>query len=412
MKKLLSDLGSVSAIIGAQWGDEGKGKATDILGQHFDVIARACGGANAGHTIVVGGKKHVFRLLPSGCLHEGKPVVLGSGMVIHLPTLAEEVGILKDAGITILERLLISPGAHIVFDYHKAIDAAMEESRKAGGIGTTKKGIGPAYMDKAARSGIRMEQLLKGEMKALITERAEAAKKMYGISVDIAAEVKAAEAGAAMFGPCIAGPMPLILKKFLSDRKTILIEGAQATLLDLDHGTYPYVTSSFTTAAGAMQGLGLPPHALTSCIGVIKAYCTRVGSGDFLTEDAGEAGNRLRERGGEYGSVTGRPRRCGWMHIPDLVYSAAINGFTCFNLTKLDVLDEEDEIPVGIGVKPDGTADFRRLKGWKSSTAGIREWKKLPKAAQEYIETIEKLTGIPVRLIGTGRAREDMIIRS
>lgn len=409
MKKLLKELGQVTAIIGAQWGDEGKGKMTDILGAHFDVIARACGGANAGHTIVVGGKKHVFRLLPSGCLHEGKPVVLGSGMVIHLPTLLEEIGILKAAGIEILDRLIISPAAHIVFDFHKAIDAAMEEKRE-NGIGTTKKGIGPAYMDKAARCGIRMERL-NDDLKAELIVRAKDVKEKYGVTVNIDLEIKNLTEARKMLLPCVATSIPELMHGFLTQKKTILIEGAQATLLDLDHGTYPYVTSSFTTAAGALQGLGMPPNSLASCIGVIKAYCTRVGSGDFLTEDAGEVGNRLRERGGEFGSVTGRPRRCGWLYVPDVVFAGYINGFSCFNLTKLDVLDTEEEIPVGTGRDPSGTVQYRIMKGWKTSTKGIREWKKLPKEAREYVEFIEKSAGIPIRLIGTGQAREDMIVR-
>lgn len=409
MKKLLKELGQVTAIIGAQWGDEGKGKMTDILGAHFDVIARACGGANAGHTIVVGGKKHVFRLLPSGCLHEGKPVVLGSGMVIHLPTLLEEIGILKAAGIEILDRLLISPAAHIVFDFHKAIDAAMEEKRE-NGIGTTKKGIGPAYMDKAARSGIRMERL-NDDLRAELTSRAKDVKEKYGVIIDVDAEIKNMTEARKMLLPCVITSLPELMHDFLSQKKTILIEGAQATLLDLDHGTYPYVTSSFTTAAGALQGLAMPPRSLSSCIGVIKAYCTRVGSGDFLTEDSGEVGNRLRERGGEFGSVTGRPRRCGWLHIPDVMFAGYINGFSCFNLTKLDVLDTEEEIPVGTGRDPSGAVQYRVMKGWKTSTQGIREWKKLPKEAREYVEFIEKSSGVPIRLIGTGQAREDMIVR-
>lgn len=410
MKQLLSDLGNVTAIIGAQWGDEGKGKMTDILGAHFDIIARACGGANAGHTIVVAGKKHVFRLLPSGCLHEGKPVVLGSGMVIHLPTLLEEIDILKDAGINLVDRLFISSAAHIVFEYHKAIDASLEAKRSQG-IGTTKKGIGPAYMDKAARTGIRIGDLVTGNMKALLTERAVSVQEMFGITVDVDAELEAVENAKKRLSTCIAGSSVELLRDFLSRKKTVLIEGAQATLLDLDHGTYPFVTSSNTTAAGALQGLGLPPNALSSCIGVIKAYCTRVGSGDFLTEDAGETGDRLRERGGEYGSVTGRPRRCGWLHIPDITYAAFINGFTAFNLTKLDVLDTEKVIPVGVGIGADGKAEYKEMKGWETSTAGICEWSKLPKEAQEYVLMIEKAAGIPVRMIGTGQAREDMIIR-
>ncbi len=409
MKKLLKDLGSVTAIIGAQWGDEGKGKVTDILGAEFDVIARACGGANAGHTIVVGGKKHVFHLLPAGCLHEGKPVVLGSGMVIHLPTLLEEIKTLKDAGIDLIPRLLISPAAHVLFDFHKAIDGAMEEQRSSA-VGTTKRGIGPAYMDKAARTGIRVGDIF-GNITPALEERARLAKAMYGVTVDLTLELGNIAKAKDALRSCVVGSQTELMRGFVTEKKSILIEGAQATLLDLDHGTYPYVTSSFTTAAGALQGLGLPPKILASCIGVAKAYCTRVGGGGFATEDEGERGERLRKRGGEYGSTTGRPRRCGWLHVPDLVNAAFINGFTCFNLTKLDVLDEEDTIPVGTGMNADGSVQYTQLKGWKTSTAGIREWNKLPKAAQEYVLFIEKATGVPVRLIGTGQPREDMIVR-
>ncbi len=409
MKSLLKDLGPVSAIIGAQWGDEGKGKVTDILGGEFDVIARACGGANAGHTIVVGGKKHVFHLLPAGCLHEGKPVVLGSGMVIHLPTLLEEIQTLKEAGIDLVNRLLISPAAHILFDFHKAIDGAQEEMRTQG-IGTTKRGIGPAYMDKAARTGIRMERL-NDDLKAEFTDRSKHIETAYGVKIDIDLELKNLADARKMLLPCVMPSLPELMQHFYEEKKTILIEGAQATLLDLDHGTYPYVTSSFTTSAGALQGLGLAPNVLKSCIGVAKAYCTRVGAGDFATEDTGERGDRLRERGGEFGSTTGRPRRCGWIYLPDIRDGAWINGFSCLNLTKLDVLDEEDEIPVGIRKDPTGTIEYRVMKGWKSSTKGIRDWKNLPKEAREFVEFIETFSGVPVKLIGTGQAREDIVVR-
>lgn len=409
MQSLLQKLGSVSAIIGAQWGDEGKGKVTDILGEHFDVIARACGGANAGHTIVVNGKKHVFRLLPAGCLHEGKPVVLGSGMVIHLPTLLEELATLKASGIDLVPRLMISAGAHIVFDFHKQIDAVQEERREHG-IGTTKKGIGPAYADKASRTGIRMERL--GEnLRAELEVRAKEVQHVYGMTVNIETELQNLKEAYEVIGKTIVKDTPLVLQEFMNDNKKILIEGAQATLLDLDYGTYPFVTSSYTTLAGALQGLGIAPNKLTSCIGIAKAYCTRVGSGHFPAEDSGERGDRLRARGGEYGSVTGRPRRCGWLSIPDLVYSSCINGFTCINLTKLDVLDEEDSIPVLTGVRENGEPAFVTMKGWKTPTVGIREYAQLPKEARTYIEFIEKSVKIPVSLIGTGQQREDIIVR-
>ncbi len=409
--EFLSSLGQVTAVIGAQWGDEGKGKAVDILAGHFDVVARACGGANAGHTIVVGGKKHVFRLLPSGCLHENVQVYLGSGMVIHLPTLIEEVDLLKSAGIEILPRLHIAENAHIVFEFHKAIDGALEEKRGKNAIGTTKRGIGPAYADKASRSGLRMEILRWpiGKIKEVLTERSPLIKQMYGVTVDVDRECGEIAKAQKLFTALLAGGD--LLHSWIAAKKKILIEGAQATLLDLDHGTYPYVTSSQTTAAGALQGLGLPPKCLSSCIGVAKAYCTRVGAGDFLTEADEAASTRLRERGGEYGSVTKRPRRCGWLSIPDLQFSARINGFDCWNITKLDVLDTEDVIPVGTDVDASGTVTWEKMPGWKTSTVGITDFKKLPAQAQDFILFIEKKTGIPVRLIGTGQGRDGMIVR-
>jgi adenylosuccinate synthase len=409
MKSLLKSLGPVTAIIGAQWGDEGKGKITDILAEHFDIIARACGGANAGHTIVVGGKKHVFHLLPAGSLHPGKPVVLGSGMVIHLPTLLEEIETLEQAGIEIIDRLLISPAAHILFEYHKDIDGAMEE-RRTKGIGTTRRGIGPAYMDKAARTGFRMERLCD-DLKAELTERARELKSMYGVTVDIDAEISSLTRAKEKLRFTVVPSLTALMRDFLERKKRILIEGAQATLLDIDHGTYPYVTSSSTTAAGALQGLSLPPSVLRSCIGVAKAYCTRVGSGEFPTEETGPRGERLRNRGGEYGATTGRPRRCGWLHLPDLKFSAFVNGFTHYNLTKLDVLDEEDEIPLGIGKDLSGKIKFEQLPGWKTSTHGITSFNKLPPEARKYIQRIEDFVGVPVSLIGTGPGREQIIVR-
>lgn len=417
MEELLSSLGKVCAVIGAQWGDEGKGKAIDILSAHYDLIARACGGANAGHTIVVKGAKHVFHLLPAGSLHEGKPVFLGSGMVLHLPTLLEEIRTLREAGIDIVPRLFLCEEAHIVFDYHKEIDAVAEERRsgKSGGkIGTTKRGIGPAYVEKAARTGMRLRDLraLATSGQALhddLSWRKDMAQQMYGVAVDVKKEEQQLLEAAALLSDRIR-PVTFLLDVF-GEGKRILIEGAQAALLDLDHGTYPYVTSSSTTAAGALQGLGLPPRALASCIGVAKAYCTRVGEGEFPTEVTGATGDRLRERGGEFGATTGRPRRCGWLSLPDLVFSARLNGFTHWNITKLDVLDEEETVPVGIEVGEDGRVRYENLPGWKTSTRGIRTFAKLPRNAKNYLRFIEEKTRVPVALIGTGPGREEMIVR-
>jgi len=416
VQQLLKSLGPVTAVIGAQWGDEGKGKAIDILAEHFDVIARACGGANAGHTIVVKGKKTVFRLLPSGSLHPGKDVVLGGGMAIHLPTLLEEIRFLEGAGVELVPRLHISPTAHIVFDYHKEIDGAMEEARarsKGEGIGTTKRGIGPAYMDKAARVGIRMEALRwkTDDIRKELTGRAADIKRIYGVTINIDQECAAFTDAQKLLRERVSVHGPGLLHRLIQDGKRILIEGAQATLLDIDHGTYPFVTSSSTTVAGALQGLGIAPRHLHSCIGVAKAYCTRVGSGNFATEASEEDAKRLRDRGGEYGSVTGRPRRCGWLSIADLNHSAVINGFDCWNVTKLDVLDTEETIPVGIGLG-NGKVLYENLPGWNTSTVGITSFGKLPKNAQSFIGFIEKHTGIPVSLVGTGQGREEMIVKS
>ncbi|OGJ63519.1 adenylosuccinate synthase [Candidatus Peribacteria bacterium RIFCSPHIGHO2_02_FULL_53_20] len=411
MSPLAPSSGSVTAVIGAQWGDEGKGKLIDLLAEDYDVVARACGGANAGHTIVVGGKKHVFRLLPSGCLHTHAEIILGAGMVIHLPTLLEEIALLRDAGIDIVPRLRISCEAHILFEFHKEIDGVLEERRSKTGtdIGTTRRGIGPAYMDKAARMGIRMERL-GHDISEELRKRAHDLQTCYGITLNAKRELKQLHEAAAILKDCVTDTIDL-LHEHMQAGKRILIEGAQATLLDIDHGTYPYVTSSSTTIAGALQGLGIPPKVLGDVIGVAKAYCTRVGAGDFLTEVQGETAERLRERGGEYGSVTKRPRRCGWLHIPDLRRSAMINGFACWNITKLDVLDTETVIPVGTEEK-NGKAVMKEFVGWKTATVGITAFDQLPKQAQELILFIAKETGIPVRYIGTGQGREEMIVRS
>lgn len=399
-----------TAVIGTQWGDEGKGKIIDMLAGEFDVIARACGGANAGHTIVVNGAKHVFRLLPSGCLRQHAEIVLGSGMVIHLPTLLEEIDLLKSAGTDIISRLRISREAHILFDFHKIVDGIIEDKAAKEGvsIGTTRRGIGPAYADKASRCGTRLERLCT-DLRPDLQRHATRILDMYGVTVDIASEMQNLVTAKELLGACITDTVELLHTRLLSGKR-ILLEGAQAMMLDIDHGTYPYVTSSATTVTGALQGLGLPPQCIGEVIGVAKAYCTRVGEGSFPTEVIGETGDRLRERGGEYGSVTRRPRRLGWLSIPDLKRSAMINGCTCLNITKLDVLDTEKVIPVGVG-ESQGKAQYKEFAGWQSSTAGITTFHDLPKKAQELILFIESETAIPVRYIGTGQGREEMIVR-
>ncbi|HCI03876.1 TPA: adenylosuccinate synthase [Candidatus Peribacteria bacterium] len=404
---MTSSFGNVCAIIGAQWGDEGKGKVVDIVAEHYDVIARACGGANAGHTIVIDSVQHIFHLLPSGCFHEGKPIILGAGMVLHLPTLLEEIEEMKKAGFDVLPRLHISSEAHILFEYHKKLDGVFEEARakkKGKGIGTTMRGIGPAYQDKAARTGIRMESL-DADLTSELKERAESIKEQFGLDIDINVELKNLEDARNVLKGCVTDTVSLI-HEYLEGGKSILIEGVQGVLLDLDHGSYPYVTSSSTTISGALQALGLPPKSLESCIGIAKAYCTRVGEGEFPAEASEADGNRIRERGVEYGATTGRPRRCGWLSVPDLLKVVRLNGYTHWNITKLDVLDEEDQIPV---MMSDG---YQNLPGWKASTRGLTSFDELPENAKKYIQFIEEQTGVPVAFIGTGPGREEMIVKS
>ncbi len=401
----------VTAVIGAQWGDEGKGKLIDVLAENVDIVARACGGANAGHTIVVNGKKNVFRLLPSGSLHANATVLLGGGMVIHLPTLMEELELLSAQGIDLLPRLRIAAGAHIVFEHHKMLDAAMEEAAqvgKEGAIGTTKKGIGPAYMDKMLRRGVRIGELTSDAAKDRYLRHVELLQKAFNFRVDAEQEWNTAHAAMRTLSSCIVDG-PCMLHDAIASHKNMLIEGAQATLLDIDHGTYPFVTSSATTAAGALQGLGLPPSCLQRCIAVAKVYCTRVGGGPFPAEAQEQAGNRLRDRGGEYGSVTKRPRRCGWVNLADLRHANSINGFTDLFLTKLDVLDTEETIPVCTDVDKKGDAIFDELPGWKSDTLGINSFEKLPKEAQNLCTTIAEGSGIPLLGVGTGPGREDVV---
>jgi adenylosuccinate synthase len=405
VQKLLGELGQVAAVIGAQWGDEGKGKIVDILTEHYDVLARASGGANAGHTIVVEGEKHVFHLLPSGSLHERKPVILGSGMVIHLPTLLKEIETLEEAGIDIMSRLKISEAAHIVFDYHKKIDGVIEE-RRLEKVGTTMRGIGPCYADKAFRTGLRMSDLRDRdeiEIKRVFRHNASFVDKMFDLRVYGEEELNQLAVAKKKLNKSIANTVSFLHKQL--DKKSILIEGAQATLLDIDHGTYPHVTSSQTTVTGALHALGLPPQSLHSCIGVVKAYCTRVGEGPFHTEVTGKRGDDLRERGGEYGATTGRARRCGWLDINDVKYAATLNGCTHLNLTKLDVLDAEETIPVFTGEKS------IELPGWQVSTSSMTQFEDLPENAQNYVAHIEKALNIPVSFIGTGPGREEMIVR-
>jgi adenylosuccinate synthase len=424
--KSLESSPQVVAVVGLQWGDEAKGKIVDMLGGEFGVNARMWGGGNAGHSIYYqtadGVRKFVFRLMPSGALHPKTDIVLGGSMVVHLPTLHEEVDNLQQANIDVLPRLQIAGNAHILFETHKDIDRAEEEARIAmsgKGIGTTKNGIGPAYMTKAHRSGIQMVDLFKSE-ETLVRQTREKLlmwQHRYGVhkpTHTLDREIGDLVAAQKEFKERVNPSMVDWMQKRYCEGARILLEGAQAHYLDLDHGTYPFVTSSHTTVAAMMHASGLPPQVVSS-IGVAKAYCTRVGEGEFPTEAKGETEQRLADRGGEYGAVTGRRRRCGWFHVPDVKRAAFHNGCMesggCLNITKLDVLDEEDVIPVGIGENPDGTVIYQEMPGWKQSTAGMTHFEELPPNAQKFILFLEQQVGSPVRYIGTGKNRDEMIVR-
>ena len=424
----------IIVIIGAQWGDEGKGKVVDLLADRFDVVARYQGGHNAGHSVYVGEKAFVLRLLPSGIIHEDKICVLGNGMVIDPKAFFEEVDQMASQGISVTpERLKVSSRAHLIMPYHRALDHTSEERLGNEKIGTTLRGIGPAYEDKAGRRGIRVADALAPEVLKLRIERnLEEANRiivLYGQQPLRADEIyDEISALVERLKPFVAETAHFFAEAKKQNKK-ILLEGAQATLLDVDHGTYPYVTSSNPTAGGAAVGAGIPPHHISGVLGIVRTYATRVGEGPFPTEmlDAEEAtANLIRERGNEYGSVTTRPRRCGWFDAVATRYAAELNGFNSVALTKLDVLDALDEIKVCTGYEINGTRvetfpavaqDLREikpiyetLKGWKTETLGITKIEDLPEKAREYVEFLSKSIGVEIGLISTGPERDQTII--
>lgn len=424
----------IIVIIGAQWGDEGKGKVVDLLADRFDVVARYQGGHNAGHSVYVGDKAFVLRLLPSGIIHPDKTCVLGNGMVIDPKAFFEEVDQIKEKGIEVSpERLKVSSRAHLIMPYHRALDHTSEERLGNEKIGTTLRGIGPAYEDKAGRRGIRVADAMSPDILKLRIERnLEEANRiivLYGNQPLRADEILAE------ITPLVERLRPFVCETshFLAESrkqsKKILLEGAQATLLDVDHGTYPYVTSSNPTAGGAAVGAGIPPHHITGVLGIVRTYATRVGEGPFPTEmlDAEEdMANLIRQRGNEYGSVTKRPRRCGWFDAVATRYAAELNGFDSIALTKLDVLDELDEIKVCVGYEIDGkrsdtfpavSTDLRKIKpvyeslpGWSSETLGITSFADLPENARKYVEFLSDSVGVEIGLISTGPERDQTII--
>ena len=416
------------AVLGAQWGDEGKGKIVDLLTPNFRIVARYQGGHNAGHTVYANGRKFVLRLLPSGILHDGITCVIGNGVVVDPQALFAEIDELAAAGIEIGDRLLISDKAHVILPYHKDLDLLSEARRGERAIGTTKRGIGPAYEDKVARRGIRVGDLANPPSLAeAVRHNVDARNKLIPESTMDADQVLQELARAwARMGPWVTD-VSLFLARARQAERSIMFEGAQGTLLDIDHGTYPYVTSSNATIGGVCTGLGIGPRAIDKVLGVAKAYTTRVGEGPLPTELTGEIGNRLRETGQEFGAVTGRPRRCGWYDAVAVRYAVRVNGLDGLALTKLDVLDGLKEIQVCTAYRCRGAtltelpgdlaqlaaceAVYETLPGWTSPTSKVRRFEDLPREARAYIARLEEVTGVPAAIVSTGSAREDTIIR-
>jgi adenylosuccinate synthase len=416
------------AVLGAQWGDEGKGKVVDLLTPRFDIVARYQGGHNAGHTIYVNDTKFVLRLIPSGILHPGITCVIGNGVVVDPGALLAEVDELTRRGVNVGNRIVVSDKAHLILPYHKDLDLLSEARRGERKIGTTSKGIGPAYEDKIARRGIRAGDLadpraLEEDVRDNVTARN---RLVQDTTMDWRSVLDQLSAEGARIRPWIQD-VSLMLSEAIKDGKSVLFEGAQGTLLDIDHGTYPFVTSSNASVGGICTGLGIGPRLIGGVLGVAKAYTTRVGAGPLPTELSGEAGDRLRESGNEYGAVTGRPRRCGWYDAVVVRYSVRINGLDALALTKLDVLDGLDEIRICTAYRYAGRllhempSDVPRLStcepvyetmpGWPSPTRGVRQFDDLPEAARRYVTRLEEVSGVPVALVSTGSERDDTIVR-
>ncbi len=417
------------AVIGAQWGDEGKGKIVDLLTPHFSVVARYQGGHNAGHTVLVGGTKFVLHLIPSGILHEGVHCVIGNGVVVDPDALFQEIDTLAQYGISADNRLVISDKAHVILPYHRDLDLLNEARRGDKKIGTTSRGIGPAYEDKIGRRGIRVGDLIDpSNLAEQVRENVQARNRLVGDStLDWRPLLDHLLAQTERMRPWITD-VSVYLARAMAEGKSILFEGAQGTLLDIDHGTYPFVTSSNSTVGGVCTGLGIAPRAIGGVLGVAKAYTTRVGGGPLPTELVGPMAERLREGGQEYGASTGRPRRCGWFDAVVVRYAARVNGLDSLALTKMDVLDGLPHVEVCTGYQAGNRlltefpGDVRvlatcrpvyeTLPGWKKPTRGVRRYEDLPPEAKSYVARLEEVTGVPVGIISTGSEREDTIFRA
>ena len=419
-----------AVIVGAQWGDEGKGKIVDVLSSNFDVVARYAGGHNAGHTVIINGKKFVLQLIPCGILRAGSLSVIGNGVVLDPFAFMKEVNALRAAGVTVDGNLFVSNRAHVILPYHRMIELGAENAPGRVKIGTTSRGIGPTYEDKMARRGLRVadlldKALLRTHIENACREKNTIAHALFNSDpLDPDQMYEEYSAVADLVAPFVADT-GLMVNKAIRNGKRVMFEGAQGTMLDIDHGTYPFVTSSSATSGGAVIGTGVPPTAISTVIGITKAYCTRVGEGPFPTEIHDELGEVIRKKGNEFGAVTGRPRRCGWVDLPLLRYSNMINGTGWLVVTKLDVLDELAKIPVCVGYKIDGKETeeipaqdsgfkkiepiYREFDGWQTSTEGIVDHAKLPAKAQEYLKFLQKESGAKIAMVSTGPDRDQTI---
>jgi adenylosuccinate synthase len=423
--------GKTAVIVGAQWGDEGKGKIVDVLSHNFSIVARYAGGHNAGHTVIIKGKKFVLQLVPCGVLRQGCRSVIGNGVVLDPLAFLKEVKMLRDAGVLVDGNLFVSNRAHVILPYHRMIEMGAENAPGRVKIGTTSRGIGPAYEDKMGRRGLRVADLLDSGLLKTTIENACREKNMIAHALfnseplDADGMYREYADAAEQIAPFVTDTAKL-LNQALAEGESVMFEGAQATMLDIDHGTYPFVTSSSCTAGGAVTGTGVPPNAIQNVIGITKAYCTRVGGGPFPSEVQGAVADQLRARGNEYGAVTGRPRRCGWVDLPLLRYAQMINGVNWWVVTKLDVLDELDEIPVCVGYKINGKkvdsvpalatgfdqveCIYTKMPGWKKSTEGAAGFDQLPKKAQEYLRFLERESGAAIGMVSTGPDRDQTMM--
>jgi adenylosuccinate synthase len=422
--------GNTAVIVGAQWGDEGKGKVVDVLSEGFSIVVRYAGGHNAGHTVIINNKKFILQLVPCGVLRSGCRSVIGNGVVLDPMAFLKETATLRDAGVKVEGNLFVSNRAHVILPYHRMIELAAENAPGRVKIGTTSRGIGPAYEDKMGRRGLRVADLLDLKLLKTHIENACREKNMIAHALFNSEPLDADKmyddyaAAAQKVRPFVCDTA-VLLNQALDQGESIVFEGAQGTMLDIDHGTYPFVTSSSATSGGAVIGTGVAPTAIDLVIGVTKAYCTRVGGGPFPTEALEAAGDLLRSRGNEYGAVTGRPRRCGWLDLPLLRYAGMINGISWLVVTKLDVLDELAEIPICVGYRIDGKQTievpaqdsgyqkieciYQKMPGWRTPTQGITRLEKLPKAAREYLKFVERETAARIGMISTGPGREQTI---